>query len=134
MRKQPDAPHDEAEPVAQPAGYVPAFEGADGQEDPAPVPVVKSVALPPSPAATDPLAEMPPDAATAPESAGHLSSGNEADDQPAVAEEISFDQQSDQVRHVGRLPDPDQAVPGSPVTPADALIRTLGRPAQPPTS
>ena len=63
----------------QQAGYVPAFEGADGNEDPAPEEVIHSTPLAPIGAAV-------------------------ADDCARVAAEGSVDQQTDAARRIGQLP------------------------------
>ena len=54
-----------AKPASHPAGYVPAFGDADGQEDPAPGAVVTVVAVPESGVAAalpDPAAPVDPTA------------------------------------------------------------------------
>lgn len=95
-------PRDEPHP---PAGYVPAFEGADGNEDPAPEPVVHS--KPPAPVGPD--------------------DQDDQDGRFAVAEEISFDQHSDAARRVGQLPldfAGSALVPGQ-VDPGAAIAQAL---------
>ena len=72
-------PNDERPERSPIAGYVPAFEGADGNEDPAPEAVVHST--PPAPIGPE-----------------------DQDGRFQVAEEISFDQQTDAARRVGQLP------------------------------
>ena len=106
------------DPSPRKAGYVPAFDGADGSEDPAPEAVVHST--PPAPAdqrrsgalaeprqdaegtagtaSADAAARLPADRSSS------LPADDDEDGRFTVAEEISFDQQSDAVRRVGQLP------------------------------
>lgn len=93
-----------------PAGYVPAFRDADGQEDPAPEPVIASVAIPAQPGGNDEHAD---------------------DGRFSVAEEISTDQQSDQARRVGQMPEAVD-VPGTKTPdPATAVAETMWTPDAP---
>ena len=84
------------------AGYVPAFEGADGNEDPAPEAVVHST--PPAPIGPE-----------------------DEDGRFQVAEEIAFDQQTDAARRVGQLPLDFSGTdgPAAPADPLDAVAGTL---------
>lgn len=95
-------PNDRRPERSPTAGYVPAFEGADGNEDPAPEAVVHST--PPAPI------------------------GPEAEDgRFHVAEEIRFDQQTDAARRVGQLPLDFAGTDAlaAPADPVDAVAGTL---------
>ena len=90
------------------AGYVPAFEGADGNEDPAPEAVVH--AAPPAPIAAEVV-----------------------DGRLRIAEDISVDRQTDAARRVGQLlldfaeadtPSP----PSDPATTVTHMLRTDAAP------
>jgi hypothetical protein len=101
------------------AGYVPAFNGADGQEDPAPEPVVSSIALP---HAAQPATDVQGD-----ESKNDDEDGQDGQDgRFEIAEEVSTDLQTDQARRVGQMP---QAADGGGTAklpdPAAAVTATL---------
>ena len=88
------------------AGYVPAFPGADGQEDPAPEAVVSSVAIPVTTGTVD------------------VAGSSEASDDGRfeIAEEVSTDLQSDHARRVGRMPSSvDDGGPAGIPDPAETL-------------
>lgn len=82
-------------------GYVPGFATADGNEDPAPPAVTHS---------TQPEPQAP--------------AGEEEDGRFEIAEEVSFDLQSDQARRVGQMP-LDLGPAGTMPQPADAVAQTL---------
>ena len=89
------------------AGYVPAFSGADGQEDPAPEAVVSSIAIPVTTGPVD----------------GAGSSEASDDGRFEIAEEVSTDLQSDQARRVGRMPSSaDDGGPAGIPDPAETLV------------
>ena len=95
-------PNDQRPERSPTAGYVPAFEGADGNEDPAPEAVVHST--PPAPIGPE-----------------------DEDGRFQVAEEIAFDQQTYAARRVGQLPLDFSGTDGlaAPADPVDAVAGTL---------
>lgn len=98
---------------AHPDGYVPAAREADGNEDPTPVDVANAGALPEA----QPASVLPtPD-------------GQDAGTETAVAEEVSFDQQPEASRRVGRLPEADAPADAGRPDIADAVAESLGTPA-----
>lgn len=120
--QQPGTPSKPVPAVSpEPAGYVPAFNGADGQEDPAPEPVVSSTAMP---RAAQPASSAPPDSILGKVAAAALPA--EEDGRFEIAEEVSTDLQSDQARRVGQMPQAvDAAAAAAIPDPAAAIIDTV---------